>query len=191
MSNFLKGLQQQFILSTDDKEEVFSEISSMDVLFYLAYADNTNEKKPFCLKDELYNQKHSKQFFIVHNESKVNIVWRTIKLQNGRVKFEFDPLNSKGVQFLLSPNNNERIGVGRISVCTEWKNDNGLIIHTDVEKELFRTIKKVVKKNCIGSVISRIWIGKSAYDLWVKSNIELAYDLNNPDKYNIIDFKSF
>ncbi|MDX9928251.1 MAG: hypothetical protein RBS37_00185 [Bacteroidales bacterium] len=192
MRFFLKGLQQQFILSLKDEERLLNWLFSNNYFIFKAYVDNEEEKR--CIlssNDILLNSKRLLQYFIVSNEQADKVTWNRISLKSGGERFEFDPLLSQAVQVLLSPYDEKRIGVGRVSVCTLWEDDDGNRQKTENERNIYQSIKKIIKTICVGSIYSKVWIGDDAYNLWTKSDIKLAYDLNNPDEYEVNDYAPF
>lgn len=192
MGFFLKGLQQQFILSLKDKEHLLKWLFSNNYCMFRAYVDNEEDKKAILSsKDIILNDRKLSQYFIVNNDQVNNVTWNRIFLISGGERFEFDPLLSKAVQVLLSPQDEKRIGVGRISVCTLWEDNDGNRHKTEIERKIYQNIKEIIKSISVGSIYSKIWIGDDAYKQWTNSNIKLAYDLNNPDEYNANDYESF
>lgn len=191
MGFFIKGLQQQFVLSYEDTEYLLGKIRE-NYLLFLAYANSESEKEPITsIDDILLNRNNIPQYFIVNKEMLDSIIWNKITLKNGGIKYSIDPLYSRAIQLLLSLSNDHRISVGRISVCTFWKTDNGDLIKTTIEKNSYYQIKRTIKQICVGSIYSRVWVGKNAFNHWSNNELRLAYDLNNPDEYIFSDFKSF
>jgi hypothetical protein len=192
MGFFLKGLQQQFILSLKDKERLLNWLFINNYCIFKAYIDNEEEKRGILsCNDIILNNKNLSQYFIVNSEQVNNVTWNRIYLKSGSERFEFDPLLSQAVQVLLSPQDEKRIGVGRISVCTLWEDNDGNRHMTDTEKKIYLDIKNYIKTISVGSIYLKVWIGDDAYKQWICSNIKLAYDLNNPDEYSVNDYKPF
>ena len=77
------------------------------------------------------------------------------------------------------------------AVCTEWEDNNGTIIKTELEREVYKTLRKIIKALCIGKIYSSIWLGKDTYQQWKNERISIAYDLNNLGCYNFDDFTLF
>lgn len=192
MGFFLKGLQQQFILSLKDKERLLNWLFSNNYCIFKAYVDNEEDKMGIqSINGIMLNDKKMAQYFIINNSQVNNVTWNRIPLKSGGERFEFDPLQSQAVQVLLSPQDEKRIGVGRISVCTLWEDNDGNRYKTEIEKKIYQNIKITIKSISVGSIYSKVWIGDDAYNQWTNSNIKLAYDLNNPDEYKISDYEPF
>ena len=197
MSIFLKGSQQQFIFSLTDTLELLKKIFERDFVLFEDYVTSEEEKSAIIdiekFKQILNKERYVKfnavpNLFILPKQFVNKLIWEVITLKNGGLKYRIEPLKSHATQLLPSPQNDVRIGVGRISVCKEWQDDRGEIRKASFELDVFKEIKKLINDLSIGK-IGVILVGKNAYKLWSAGKIQLAYDLNNPEIYEIKDFK--
>lgn len=194
MGSFLRGNQHQFIFSRIDTKMLVSSIFEQNYVFFENYLDKQEERIPIegeeTLERVLQKRKYREycevpELFILPRDLIAGIVWDCSQSKAGDGIYLIEPLKSHAVQLLLSRFNDERIGVGRISVCKEWQDDSGIVIaDTDVENMVYKKVRKIIRTLSVGK-IGGIMVGQNAYDLCRSGAVDLAYDLTNPYTYQV------
>lgn len=192
---FLKGRQQQFIFNKEDLEVLFNKIFCSEFILFKSIAATEKGKKAINsineLNDLLNNNINITQLFIVPHTNKRNVFWEKINLNTGKIRYDFRSTYSQAIQLLLPKENDKRISVGRISVCTSWKDDETKEVHhATYGIEVYDQIKKIINTLSKGR-LGVIYIGENAYARALSGEKILAYDLHNPDIYdfNLIKVK--
>jgi len=175
MSHHLKGKQLQMLFDKADTTALFSSIFNMGFVAYRTVVNSENDKKQLSKIDQIVNE--SGHFGLVPKDKAEIATWKTVKSKSGGENFHFDYINSKAVQILACEQSVKRIGLGRISLSTEWVDDIGKVHSANYEKEVFKTLQKLIKNYSEGK-IGAIYVGKIAYSKWNDNDIELCYTPN-------------
>ena len=199
MGLFLKGNQQQFVFSKADARQLAQIILADNYVIYEEYVDDRREKFPIDSM-ERFLQTTQKRIYtrysrgpdlsVVRKDIVPLVTWEKINLHSGGVRYRMHSLEAHAVQLLLSDQNRKRIGTGRISLSTEWLSDDGNIVKEEISVEIYKSMKKYLRKLSAGKVFN-IFVGKDAYKKWSAGKIELAYGLDDREVYKLDDFKAF
>lgn len=197
MSTFLKGSQHHFIFDFQDNNNLISRILEDGFALFEDYVDNEEEKNPLLNMDKFkkiiskskYTKYNTVPLLRVVQKTKIDsVVWEIINLNSGGTRYTMDPMRSHAVNLHLPNQNSERIGIGSISVCTEWEDEKGRIFEATHEVEDYKKLKKFIRKLSCGK-IGTITVGKNTYRLWYEGKIALAPDLRNPEIYELKHYK--
>lgn len=169
---YLKGNTTSFIFEKNETEKLLKLILENNFVLYRGVVDSLSEQAPISNTNQL--EMNDFHFYIVPNDKVEFVKWRTVKLVRGGENYHFDNLNSRAIQLLLSQQSQTRIGTGRIAISTEWEDDEGEICIATYEKEIYKLLKRFIRKLSVGT-IGGLFIGNSAYT----ENFELCHDANN------------
>jgi hypothetical protein len=185
---FLRGRQQQYIFGREDLFSLLSQVLAHQYVFFKYSVVREEYKIPiteFLAAKSAVEDKETGQLFIVPFDRINNVHWEKKTLNTGIVTYFFLPDVSQAVQLLYSKENDRRISVGRISVATQYKEDStNEIITSTYGADTYKYMLKAIKKLSIGK-LGVIYIGKNAYSKAVTKSKTLAYDLKNPDTYDV------
>jgi len=173
-------------------------ILSEGYVIYENYVDNRQERHSIDSIESYLRALNKRKYIkygrgpnlsIVRKDIASSVTWERINLQSGGARYRMKSLEAHAVQLLLSDQDQKRIGAGRISLSTEWIDDNGNIIKEEISVEIYKRLKRFLKKLSTGKVYNS-FVGKDVYKKWSAGKIELAYDLVNPEVFKIEDFEA-
>jgi hypothetical protein len=171
MAYFLKGNETSFIFEKADIKHMLDSIFELDLVLYKLVVHSYEEQAPLDNIDAI--DMNYAYYFVVPKSEIQNVSWRTVELVRGGVNYHFDNLNSRAIKFYFSPQSQNKIEIGNISITTQWENDYGEIQEASFEKDVYKSIQSIIRKSSVGK-INGIFIGENAYKIWDSNKVELG-----------------